>query len=186
MHVAQHLLLVCFYSLHHCALLPTLFHLNALLRASTPTPALELSPHSFPLRTELHVWRTFMPPRHLVLPPRDVDVWARASVQDHGSLDVEQLAGLLLAPRNIEVPPMPRTLEPPSNELLRLLIAPAWALPPLEAELQRREARTDVLYVSQPQLDMDHLPEVAALWPSLGLQAAALRVVRIETSNVAS
>jgi hypothetical protein len=121
--------------LHQAGSVPALLRLNAELAHGA--------------RVEVHVWRSFMPPAHLLLAGTGD---ARIALHDHGSAPASAVAAAL-APG-------------------ALLLAPAWAratLPPC--------ANASVWAVHGPHLDMDHLPEMSALVRERGLWAAVAYVV---------
>jgi hypothetical protein len=131
--LAQGVLAALFFNyLHQAGSVPALLRLNAELAHG-----------------DVHVWRSFMPPAHLLLAGAG---GAQVTLHDHGSAPAQTVAAAL-APG-------------------AFLLAPAWAhatLPP--------RANSTVLAVYGPHLDMDHLPEMGALVREQGIWDAVAYVV---------
>ncbi|PWN93638.1 hypothetical protein FA10DRAFT_299006 [Acaromyces ingoldii] len=129
--LVQHLLVTLLFSIaHQAGIVPSLLQVNQDL----------LHDHQRPV--ELHFWRSFMPPRHLLLPPH-----SHATVQDHGSATASTMASAL-------------SHTPPTNDTLRLLFAPTWAV----VTLNKDDLPFSPLYTFRPHLDMDHLGETVDAW----------------------
>lgn len=104
----------------------------------------------------VHVWRSFMPPRHLLLPAvgrgHDTALLPRVTLIDHGSQDAQQL--LLSLSRTDE-------------QQQHLLLAPTWALDTLRPLLSQDSdasetggsLQMDTLALVSPHVDTDHLAE---------------------------
>ncbi|GAA6040508.1 hypothetical protein JCM8097_005439 [Rhodosporidiobolus ruineniae] len=168
---------ILFGHLHQGGLFPALLKLNDELRS--PTSALGRAE-----RVEVVFWKTFMPPRHLLIPP----VAERGA--SHPSVSVLDLAGappaslvtVLSAPTTSSQAASPATS-------LRLLVAPACLVDPLaltcgvSSSAFADQVRLEPLFNGKTfgvHVDMDRLPELFAAdgWSRTGV--GVWRVERCE------
>ncbi|GAA6058994.1 hypothetical protein JCM10212_001704 [Sporobolomyces blumeae] len=167
------LLTTLFGYLHQGGLVPTLFRLNRGLRLD-----LNLNDQS----VDLVFYKTFMPPRHLLVPPSSPGELASvASITDLGGAPLDVLRDALLEIVDEEAKDdkitvgRPRTEDPSSTTYL---VAPAYLFDPssfasLANDKSTRQLCFDSVYerrTSGIHVDMDRLDEmVAAEWARVGV-----------------
>ncbi|CEH11890.1 Putative alpha 1,2 mannosyltransferase [Ceraceosorus bombacis] len=188
LYLLQHAVLTILFSfLHHGAVLPTLFNINNALSGRKSAGWLPLSDHTGPASptASLHIifWRTFMPPRHLILPlqPRGSSQGGSQTryptISDHGSMPARTLAAWLRSTgRTLSTSPNQSREELEAEDdnerhiahSRQLVVAPTWALADLERSLdmEGEQRETDLVRLATfgPQVDLDHLAEVMTTW----------------------
>lgn len=168
--VMQHVALVLLFGMaHQAGTIPAIVNLERTLCGSSSasrTNSISEAPKdagaALSPNVELFFWRSFMPPRHLIVPSPLFATCAgrNVSVHDIGSLPAAELAQIFRSPSAA------------SRDTDHFLFAPAWAAADPHLLGDNSSLTFARWFRHSPHVDMDHLGESIALFTSGGASLA--------------